>query len=162
MVATLKSIQVLKRPLHILKVLWERRYFLLTLLLLLLKLLCVNRNRIFSPPPVSKAIVTYDPLSLFNPSSATFNVLDRSNLSFLIEPEQAKACPPNSLLLLIVLSALANQGRREALRREFEKHPDVSIVFLLAQTADKKKRNGVEEEAALNGDILQVCATFLI
>ena len=66
------------------------------------------------------------------------------------------------MLLLIVLSALANQGRREALRREFEKHPDVSIVFLLAQTADKKKQFGVEEEAALNGDILQVCATFLI
>ena len=64
--------------------------------------------------------------------------------------------------MLLALSALANVERREARRREFEKHPDVGIVFLLAQTADKKKQFGVEEEAALNGDILQVCATFLI
>ena len=162
MVTTLKTIQVLKRPLYTLKLLWERRYFLLALLLLLLKLICVNLNRIFPPPPVSKAIVTYDPLSLFDPSSATFNVLDRSNVSFLIEPDQAKACPPNSSLLLLALSALANQGRREALRREFEKHPDVGIVFLLAQTGDKEEQLGVEEEAAVNGDILQVRPTFLI
>ena len=164
MVTTLKvkTMQVLKRPLYTLKVLWERRYLLLTLLLLLLKLICVNLNHIYPPPPVSKAIVTYDPLSLFNPSSATFDVLDRSNVSFLIEPEQAKVCPPNSSLLLLALSALANQGRREALRREIEKHPDVGIVFLLAQTGDEKKQVGVEEEAAINGDILQVCLTFLI
>ena len=162
MVTTLKTMQVLKRPLYMLKVLWKRRYLLLTLLLLLLKLTCVNLNHIYPPPPVSKAIVTYDPLSLFNPSSATFDVLDRSNVSFLIEPEQAKVCPPNSSLLLLALSALANQGRREALRREFEKHPDVGIVFLLAQTGDEKKQVGVEEEAAVNGDILQVCPTFLI
>ena len=48
------------------------------------------------------------------------------------------------------------------MRREFEKHPDVGIVFLLAQTGDKEEQLGVEEEAAVNGDILQVCPTFLI
>ena len=158
MVTTLKTIQVLKQPLQTLQVLWRRRYFLLTLLLLLLKLITVNLNHIYPPPPVSKAIVTYDPLSLFDPSSATFKVLDRSNVSFLIEPEQAKACPPNSSLLLLALSALANLGRREALRREVEKHPDVGIVFLLAEAPDKKDQLGVVEEAAVNGDILQVCA----
>ena len=163
MVTTLKTVQVLKQPFHTLQLLWRRRFFLLTLLLLLLKLICVNLNRIYPPPPVSKATdITYDPLSLFDPSSSTFNVLDRSNVSFLIQPEQAKACPSNSSLLLLALSALANIGRREAMRREFEKHPEVGIVFLLAQTADKKEQARVEEEAAGNGDILQVFAKFLI
>jgi len=93
---------------------------------------------------------------LFDPSSSTFKVLDRSNVSFLIEPEQAKACPPNSSLLLLALSALANLGRRDALRRKVESHPDIGIVFLLGEAGDKKDQLGVVEEAAVNGDILQV------
>ena len=156
MVTTLKAIQVLKHPFYVLQVLWRRKYFLLTVLLFILKLICVNLNLIYPPPPVSKAIVTYDPLSLFNQNSSTFNVIDRSNVSFLIEPDQAKACPPNSSLLLLALSALANKGRREAMRRDFEKHLDVGIVFLLAETEVQELQLGVEDEAAANGDILQV------
>ena len=161
MVTTLKTIQILKQPLQTLQALWRRRYSLLTGLLLLLKLITVNLNRIYPPPPVSKAVVTYDPLSLFDPSSSTFKVLDRSNVSFLIEPKQAKACPPNSSLLLLALSALANLGRRDALRRKVESHPDIGIVFLLGEAGDKKDQLGVVEEAAVNGDILQVCARVL-
>ena len=44
------------------------------------------------------------------------------------------------------------------MRREVESHPDVGIVFLLAEAPDKKDQLGVVEEAAVNGDILQVCA----
>ena len=103
MVTALKAVQVLKTPFHTLQVIWKRRYSLLIFLTLLLKLICVNLNNIYPPPTVARATVTYDPLSLFDPSSSTFRVLDRSNVSFLIEPVQRKACPPNSSLLLFYL-----------------------------------------------------------
>ena len=153
---TLKAVQVLKTPFHTLQVIWKRRYSLLIFLTLLLKLICVNLNNIYPPPTVARAKVTYDPLSLFDPSSSTFTVLDRSNVSFLIEPEQRKVCPPNSSLLLLALSALKNVERRKELRSDFANNPDVGVVFLLAETEDEEKQAQIEEEASENGDILQV------
>ena len=118
--------------------------------------ICVNLNNIYPPPKVARATVTYDPLSLFDPSLSTFTVLDRSNVSFLIEPEERKVCPPNSSLLLLALSALKNVERRKELRSDFANNPDVGVVFLLAETEDEEKQAQIEEEASENGDILQV------
>ena len=42
------------------------------------------------------------------------------------------------------------------MRRDFEKHLDVGIVFLLAETEVQELQLEVEDEAAANGDILQV------
>ena len=92
MVAILRSVLGLRRPVKVLNILWTRKNTFLGGLFVLLKLIRVNIDW-FSSPTFTRAVVTYDPLSLYDHNTHTFKILNRSNMTFLIEPDPDQVCP---------------------------------------------------------------------
>ena len=128
---------------------------MLILLFVLLKLIRVKMDNL-SSQAIAKAIVTHDPLSLYDPSKGMFKTLNRTDMTFLIEPKLDQVCPSHSFLLILTLSSLANRQRRNVLREQVENTKHVGIVFLLAETSSGELQQEIEEESNLNGDLLQV------
>ena len=160
MVAILRTLLALRRPVKVLNILWTRKNTFLGGLFVLLKLIRVNIDW-FSSPTFTRAVVTYDPLSLYDHNTHTFKILNRSNMTFLIEPDPDQVCPSDKVLLLLCLSRLANREQRQALRKEMEKvNQSVGIVFLIAKTNSKELQHQIEEEKNIFGDLLQVSIFF--
>ena len=160
MVAILRTLLALRRPVKVLNILWTRKNTFLGGLFVLLKLIRVNIDW-FSSPTFTRAVVTYDPLSLYDHNTHTFKILNRSNMTFLIEPDPDQVCPSDKVLLLLCLSRLANREQRQALRKEMEKvNQSVGIVFLIAETNCKELQHQIEEEKNIFGDLLQVSTFF--
>ena len=160
MVAILRTLLALRRPVKVLNILWTRKNTFLGGLFVLLKLIRVNIDW-FSSPTFARAVVTYDPLSLYDHNTHTFKILNRSNMTFLIEPDPDQVCPSDKVLLLLCLSRLANREQRQALRKEMEKvNQSVGIVFLIAETSNKELQHQIEEEKNIFGDLLQVSTFF--
>ena len=178
MVAILRLVLALRRPVKVLNILWTRKNTFLGGLFVLLKLIRVNIDW-FSSPTFTRAVVTYDPLSLYDHNTHTFKILNRSNMTFLIEPDPDQVCPSGKVLLLLSLSRLAkifkiskifkifkisrlaNREQRQALRKEMEKvNQSVGIVFLIAETSNKELQHQIEEEKNIFGDLLQVSIFF--
>ena len=156
MVTSLGIGHLKKQFLQVLDSLWRRKYSLLILLFVLLKLIRVKMDNL-SSQSIAKAIVTYDPLlSLYDPNKGTFKALNRTDMTFLIEPKLDQVCPPHNFLLILTLSSLANKQRRNIAREQVEKTKHVGIVFLLAETSSEELQQEIEEEYKLNGDLLQV------
>ena len=158
MVTSLGIGHLKKQFLQVLHSLWRRKYSLLILLFVLLKLIRVKMDKL-SSQSIAKAIVTHDPLSLYDPNKGTFQALNRTDMTFLIKPKLDQVCPPHSFLLILALSSLANRQRRNVLREQVEKTKHVGIVFLLAETSSEELQQEIEEESNLNGDLLQVDST---
>ena len=155
MVTSLGIGHLKKQFLQVLHSLWRRKYSLLILLFVLLKLIRVKMDKL-SSQSIAKAIVTYDPLSLYDLNKGTFKTINRTDMTFLIEPKLDKVCPHHSFLLILTLSSLANRQRRNIAREQVEKTKHIGIVFLLAETSSEELQQEIEEESNLNGDLLQV------
>jgi hypothetical protein len=128
----------------------------LLLHLALLKLLTMAWPRLLPHPPAAPARVSYSPGSLANPASGTFRLMDRTNMTVLLEPGPGH-CEASSLLLL-VLSALGHTEERAALRGQVAARPRIAVVFLVAEAATAEDRQAVGAEHQQHGDLLQVAA----
>ena len=77
MVTSLGIGHLKKQFLQVLDSLWRRKYSLLILLFVLLKLIRVKMDKL-SYQAIDKVIVTHDPLSLYDPNKGTFKTINRT------------------------------------------------------------------------------------
>ena len=132
---------------------WTRTLNLIPILVGL-KLWTASQGVFYPPPPVPRASVTQHTSSLIDPYSGTFQVTDRTNVSFLLQPQNG--CGENTTLILFALSALSHQLQRQALRKSFGSRDDVSLIFLVAEPNSDAGQLDLYEEHLKNDDLLQV------
>ena len=132
---------------------WTRTLNLIPILVGL-KLWTASQGVFYPPPSVPRASVTQHTSSLIDPYSGTFQVTDRTNVSFLLQPENG--CGENTTLLLFALSALSHRSQRQALRRSIGPRDDVSLIFLVAQSNSDAGQLDLYEEHLKYDDLLQV------
>ena len=138
---------------------WARPSHLLPLLAAF-KLWTASKGVLYPSIPIPQTRVSQPTEPLLDPFSGTFRVTDRANVSFLLMPQEGGGCGPNTTLVLLALSALTHRLERDTLRRAVGLREEVTLVFLVAQTASKENQQEVEAEHREHDDLVQVIPTI--
>lgn len=104
---------------------------------------------------VARVKVTMDLTTVYHAPTATFTLLDRANVSLLLQPPEG-ACGLHTSLVILVLSSLDHRERRRRGREEAQGWGKVLQVFLLAEATSQEVQEEVEKEQVEHGDLLQV------
>ena len=119
-----------------------------------LKLWTASQGVIYPPPSIPQASVADHSGSIYDRHTGTFQVTDRTNVSFLLQPQ--RGCSENTSLVLFALSALGHQAQRQALRKSISNKDNVSLIFLVAEARSSQGQLDLLEEHLLHDDLLQV------
>ena len=133
---------------------WTLRSLNLIPVLVGLKLWTASQGVIYPPPSIPQASVAEHSGSIYDRHTGTFQVTDRTNVSFLLRPQ--RGCSENTTLVLFALSALGHQAQRQALRKSISNKDNVSLIFLVAEARSSQGQLDLLEEHLLHDDLLQV------
>lgn len=132
---------------------WLKHSSRAVVIFLAVKFVMGMQNVIYPKPSIEPVTVTHKLDTLYDESSDTFSVLDRTNVSFIMRPHVA--CN-NIKIVLMALTAPKNVEKRERLRRQFGEKDGVFILFLLGKTLDTTVQESLQTENMLHGDMVQI------
>ena len=91
--------------------------------------------------------------SIYDVEKDVFNILNKTNISFVLRPVEACRSEDN---VMMVLSAPKNIEKRAILRAQFSDRKDIKLIFLLGIPADRETQSDLEREQYSHMDIVQI------
>ena len=122
-------------------------------LLFLLKSMMILHYVLYPSPTVETVEVTHKVESIYDVEADVFNILNKTNISFVLRPKEACECEEN---VVMVLSAPKNVEKRKSLRAQFSDRKDIQLIFLLGIPADRETQSDLETEHSSHDDIVQI------
>ena len=122
-------------------------------LLLLLKSMMILHYVLYPSPTVETVEVTHKVESIYDVEADVFNILNKTNISFVLRPKEACDGEEN---VVMVLSAPKNVEKRKSLRAQFSDRKDIQLIFLLGIPADRETQSDLETEHSSHDDIVQI------
>ena len=122
-------------------------------LLLVIKSMMILNYVLYSHRDVEIIEVTNKLESIYDVEKDVFNILNKTNISFVLRPEEA--CRGEDKLVM-VLSAPKNIEKRKSLRAQFSDRKDIKLIFLLGIPADRETQLDLESEHYSHMDIVQI------
>ena len=122
-------------------------------LLFLLKSMMILHYVLHPSPTVETVQVTNKVESIYDLEADVFNILNKTNISFVLRPKEACEGEEN---VVMVLSAPKNVEKRKSLRAQFSDRKDIQLIFLLGIPADRETQSDLETEHSSHDDIVQI------
>lgn len=122
-------------------------------LILVLKSMMILNYVLSSRRTVEITEVTNKLESIYDVEKDVFNILNKTNISFVLRPVEACSGEDN---VMIVLSAPKNIEKRAILRAQFSDRKDIKLIFLLGIPADRETQSDLEREQYSHMDIVQI------
>ena len=136
------------------KTLTLKDYILAVLFLILaVKSLMILNYVLYPSPTVEIVEVTNKLESIYDVEADVFNILNMTNISFVLRPQEACRGEEN---VVMVLSAPKNIEKRKSLRAQFSDRKDIKLLFLLGIPADRETQLDLETEHSSHEDIVQI------
>ena len=122
-------------------------------LLLVIKSMMILNYVLYSHRDVEIIEVTNKLESIYDAEQDVFNILNKTNISFVLRPEEACRGEDN---VVMVLSAPKNIEKRKSLRAQFSDRKAIKLIFLLGIPADRETQSDLESEHYSHMDIVQI------
>lgn len=132
---------------------WTDYILAVPVLILVLKSLMILNYVLYPSPTVEMTEVTNKLESIYDVEKDVFDILNKTNISFVLRPQEA--CSGEDSVVM-VLSAPKNIEKRKSLRAQFSDRKDIKLIFLLGIPADRETQTDLETEHSSQEDIVQI------
>ena len=132
---------------------WKDYILAVPVLIILMKSMMIL-NYVLNPSDTMDIIEVTNKLeSIYDDEKDVFNILNKTNISFVLRPQEA--CRGEDTVVM-VLSAPKNIEKRKSLRAQFSERKDLKLIFLLGIPADRGTQSDLETEHGSQEDIVQI------
>ena len=94
--------------------------------------------------------------TIYNTETEMFDILNKTEIAFLLRPEED--CRKIDFVLM-VLSAPKNSKKRDVLRNQFGDRKEMKLIFLLGIPPNRETQSDLEAEHLSHGDLVQISVT---